>query len=504
MEERDYLYLKGTEELGDVIEILKDFQGDEIVLVVPVGTKALSHPVNIDLLKKEFFKKRHKIYFSTEDKKISDLLKVAGFNVFLEEYENSEELHRIVTDIIVPSKLKPKIRKPLKTAKAPKTNTKFKVRLSRWSIIAVVLILLAGAVAFGLDKFTSRATITITLKSESKDFKEMLEIKSQALNNDLQNQILKGEKIELVKTHTVIIPATGEGKGGNRAKGELTLSNSSSNQMTLIAGTRFKTSDERIFRATQRVSVPTKEDGGKVVFEVIADETGEKYNVSAKTEFTIPGLAGTHWEKEFTTIAENRISGGGSSGETKIVTNDDISGGIIKIEKEIKEIIVKELKIKYPDYIFPEDGGSVNISQPDISHKVGQATDRIVFSGKGDIKTIGVKKENLVNFIKDIIADKNLKEQSNVRIAGIDIESFRVMDIDPKSTFIKAQVSGKVTIKGNIDSSAISKQLAGKSLENVKDMLKDNPAIENAEASIWPFWNNKLPTNSDKIDIRVK
>jgi hypothetical protein len=505
MEERDYLYLKGNEELGDIIEILREFKGDEIILVVPNQTKALLHPVNIDLLKKEFLKNKKKIYFSTEDKKIGDLLKAAGFNVFLEEYETPEELSKIVTDIIVPAKSKPKVKKLSAKSEFKEKSALVKPKsfLVKWLKLVLLLILIAVIIGFGLDKFTSKAVITITLKSESKDFQEVIELRPGIVSNDLSNQILAGEKIELAKTHTIIVSATGVGRGGNRAKGEITVRNSSEYATPLVQGTRFQSQDGKIYRSTKRIYIPSQSEGGTVKVEVVADEMGEKYNINPAAEFTIPGFKGTAWDTRLKTTAESGIFGGGNS-EIKIATIDDLTAGRVKFEKELKEIIFKEIGLKYKEYIFPEDGGSINIGLPDISHRVGQITDRIVFSGKGEFKIIGVKKDKLVNFVKDLIADKNLKEKVNVRIAELDIENFRIIDSDAKLSYARIQVAGKVKTKSDIDVKQVVEQLKGKRLEEIKDILKNNSAIGNAEGSIWPFWNNSLPLNSDKIEIKVR
>ncbi len=55
-EERDYIYLKGTEELGDVIDALRKINAPEIIIVIPRRTKCFLNYTNLDILKNEIKK----------------------------------------------------------------------------------------------------------------------------------------------------------------------------------------------------------------------------------------------------------------------------------------------------------------------------------------------------------------------------------------------------------------------------------------------------------------
>lgn len=505
MKERDYFYLKGTEELGELIEIIRDFQGQEIVLVVPVGAKALLHPVNVELLKKETDKIRKKILFNTEDAKLSELLRAAGFQVFLEEYDDAQTLQKVVTDIIVPARVKPKTQKSKATVEAFRTEGRKRIRLPflKYLIVGVGLTLLILAAVFGVAQFASKATVTIYLKAVKNDLNQIIELRSAVVADDVQKQILKGEKIDLTKTHTLTVPASGEGKGSGRAKGTITIYNSSNQSLSLVAGTRFQSPEGKIYRSTKRIYIPASSEERKVDFEVVAEEGGEKYNVSAKAEFKIPGLVATVWTDRLRAVAEDGISGG-SSGDIKVVSLDDLVQGRTALEKEIEAILTNELKLRYPKYLFPEELGVLNIKLADISHKVGQPADRISFSGVGELKTIGVEKDRLINFLKDLAAKDSLKQQNNIRITDLNITGFKIIDLDPKLQYLRAEVSGTVGMKGDIDLRSVTNQLAGKTLKDVKKILAQNSSIENAEASIWPFWSETLPTDPDQIEVKVK
>ena len=517
MEERDYLYLKGTEELGEIIDILRNFEGKDIILVVPEGTRALAHPVNIEILKKELGNTRKKIYFNTEDTGISSLLKAAGFNVFLEEYE-PEALQKMVTDIIVPSKKKAKTAPRVVSKKRgsededesedeqelrprpfkPKRQKKFSAKSFLYVIGGIAVI--TGGVVMILNAFGSKATLTVFPKQEIKQFDEIIELRPDLITADPENQLMQGTKVAVTKTHTTSISATGEGRGGARAKGDIEISNSSGKSLSLVQGTRFQSSDAKIFRSTERVYVPAN---GSETVSVVADESGGQYNKEIGAVFSIPGLSGTSWEKDLIAKAASAISGGAQSG-TKVVTLDDLANGKTQTEKELRGILMKELALKYPEFVFPEEIGVITIGKIDASHKVGQQTDKVSFSATGDVQTIAPKKEPLVEFLKDLVAKKNLQQQQYVEIAQIDIEQVRIMDLDPKLKFIRIQVQGKVRLKGTVNTVDLAKSLIGKRLEEIKNILDQTPGVENAEASLWPFWRKTFPTDPSEIEIIIE
>ena len=78
------------------------------------------------------------------------------------------------------------------------------------------------------------------------------------------------------------------------------------------------------------------------------------------------------------------------------------------------------------------------------------------------------------------------------------------MDLDPKLKFIRIQVQGKVRLKGTVNTADLAKSLIGKRLEEIKNILDQTPGVENAEASLWPFWRKTFPTDPSEIEIIIE
>jgi hypothetical protein len=496
MTEKDYLYLKGTEELGDIIDAIKEYDGKEIILVIPRGTKCLLHPTNLEILKEEVDKLKKKIYFSSLDDRILSLGKQAGFDIFLEEYEREEAL-KIVTDIIPPKKvLKPKA---IKRERVEKPKAKG-VNVSKIFLYLLTIAIIGFGILISLNKFANSAVLEISLKSQNIDFNESLTLDPNAVSNDVNSRILKAEYIEITKNHSIRQPTTGTKTGRAYASGKVIFKNlDPENSLSIIQGTRIKSPEGYIYRTTKRIYLePNKE----AEVDVIADSPGEKYNIEKdNTEFTVPGLSGTRWEDKIKVRLSSPIVV--TEGQ-KVVTLDDINEGKIKLEDEIKKVIQEDLKLKYKDYIFPENAGVLDVKVSDVSNSVGQPASEIIITGTGVLKTVGVRQQFLVDFIKDLVSKENLENKQNIRIVNINIESIKMTNFDLKTKKMDVTVTGKVEIQGGVDVKKLISELKGQNISNAKEILNKYEEIEKAELFVYPFWSNSLPDDENKITIKIK
>lgn len=526
--EKDYFYLKGTEELGDIIDLVRNVKAKELILVVPPKTKALTHPVNLELFKREIDRCKKKVYLSSEDEELTRLAKAAGFDLFLGEYEASIKGAQIVTDIRPPARakdeveVKEQLEEPLasiKTSPTPSsvlatssvrrptnvsidkvTSRPRRFNFKKILIIFVSVLVIFWVISFAVGSFGGSAKVKLTIKKQAQTFDEVIIVDKNAQTENVETQTVPGTFIEVNKTHTVFQETSGSAVGSERPKGTLILENSSDQGLSLVAGTRFKSPNGKIYRSLNRSYVPSKGEGGEVRLQVVADGFGEDYAVEAQTVFTIPGLVGTRWEKVIIAKAESAISGGGAAG-IKTVTVDDINNGKVKLETELRNLLIKELAFQYSGYLFPDEPGLIDIQVIDISHQVGQETDRVLVSGRGVLKTIGVKREILISMLKNIFIKKDLVGEKNIEITKLDLDSLKMKQFDPKFNTLGLEVSGKVTIKPLVNQKQLASTFVGKSLVDIREQLKTMNNIEKAEIEVWPFWKKSFPQDADRIEI---
>ncbi len=496
-EEREYLYLKGTEELGDIIDAIKGVESKEIILVVPRNTRCLLHPTNLEILKHEANKHRKKIYISTDDEKLISLAKSEGLEIFLEDF-TYEEATKIVTDILPPSKIKPKIK--IKEDIKPKATSRKKINYKKVVTLSLIIGFILFTVFLYTNNLTTSATIEISLKKQDLPFEEVVMLDPNVNNPDIDKAVLPAEFIEIVKNHTVKQQTSGLKTSKAKPTGKVMFVNEDrENSISIIQGTRIKSSKGYIYRTMERINL---EPGASKEVYVVADNTGSDYEIDDLNEkFEIPGLIGTRWEKLIKVkLVEPIVTGEGS----KIVTVDDINEGKIKLEKEIKEVILQELAIKYKDYIFPEGINLVEVKVTDISHSIGQVADEIILTGSGKVQVVGVKKDKLIEFVKDLISKNNLKENKENNVVELKIDKVKLLNMDIKSKTATVSISGQLTIQGSLNVKKLTQELAGKNLAEAQKIFNNYPVIEKAELIIKPFWANYLPLDISKINVKIK
>jgi len=55
----------------------------------------------------------------------------------------------------------------------------------------------------------------------------------------------------------------------------------------------------------------------------------------------------------------------------------------------------------------------------------------------------------------------------------------------------------------NVDTLTFKQSIAGKDIDTLKTEILKLQGIKEVNVSIWPFWLNNLPTNLDRINIKI-
>lgn len=485
--ERDYFYLTGNEQLGDIIDIIRKAKSKENVLVVPPDSAVLSHPVHIEVLAEEIKKSNKEIFISTDDLRIIDLSRHYGIPLFLEEYKHPQISENLVKDLQPSSKEKPK--KP----KKPKLKLSFNLLKP---VLGLLIIFLIGVIV--ITTFQTKVTIDIALAREKINFSEVVQTDDDALRVDIDKLLLPASVVEVKVAHTSSIETTGQKiLSDNRPMGLIEIQNYNQVSLPLVVGTRFIYAD-KVYRISEKITVPSKSgnEPGKAVVEVIGDRNYDEV-IEPGTSFLIPGLKGTLWEPLVKAVAKTQIKSTG--GKVKVVNPEDITNVRLSLEKEIKEILQSELATKYPDSFYSIDGGIFTLNLINVSHKVGAITDRISATGEAKLQTVAIKKEDLFSLIKGLVA-----KEADKKVEKIDISEIEVLDLNLAKNTSVLNVKANVTLVPVVNIESLKESVKGKKLQEVKEIFTNDDRIAKAEIEIFPNWRTSLPGDAARIQIRIK
>lgn len=482
--ERDYFYLKGNEQLGEIVELIRKAKGKEIVLVVPADSPVLSHPVHIEMLAEEIKKNQKEVFISTDDLRIIDLCRHYGIPLFLEEYKHPQISENLVKDL-----------EPLPKAKSPKQKLKLKFNFFK-PLLGLLIIFFIGVIA--VTTFQTKTTINITLAREKVNFSEVVQTDDDALRVDVDKLLLPASVVEIEVTHTASVETTGQKiSADTRPRGLVEIQNYHQVNLPLVAGTRLVYA-EKIFRITEKINIPAKsgDEPGRAVVEVVGDRNYEDI-INQGTTFLIPGLQGTLWEPLVKAVAKTQIKSSG--GEVKVVNPEDITNVRLSLEKEIKEKLKNEINAKYPDSFYSIEGGILTLDLINVSHKVGEITDRISATGKAKLATVVVKKEDLLSLIKGLV----LKE-ADKKVEKIDFQGMEILDLNLAKNTSVLNVKAEVTLVPVVNLETLKESIRGKELKEVKEIFANDNRITKAEIEIFPNWRSSLPKDPTRIQIQIK
>lgn len=294
-----------------------------------------------------------------------------------------------------------------------------------------------------------------------------------------------------------------------KAEGVIRIYNAySTSPQSLVVNTRFISTEGKLFRITSAVTVPgghyenQELIPGFVDAEVIADQSGEDFNIKAST-FSIPGFAGTPRYTYFYGKSFESMTGGFKDEVAQVVQEDlDDAENIMKQKIEAECLTDLKNKIASESNLIILDK-AIQTSVNDISFSVTAKEEADKFTANITAQSTALvfnsqdEKDFIVNFVSSEAPEGKELNQNSIKIE----RSVDSVDLD----------SGKIILSLNIDSdfysiidfSSLRQALSNKSLDEAKICLEGYDEIERSSVSLWPFWVKKVPENQDKINIEL-
>jgi hypothetical protein len=306
----------------------------------------------------------------------------------------------------------------------------------------------------------------------------------------------------LTKNFSFSFPATGNGSVQTKAIGKIIIYNDySSVQQTLIATTRFKTPDGKIFRLNERTVVPGKTGAapGKIEASVTADKAGESYNIGPVGRFTIPGFDGTDKANKFYAESIEPMKGG-FIGVKAYPTEADIKQAKEKSYSDLRDYVDSLLISQIPEG-FKIIEGARQFSM--IKEEAGQEVDEkgnFTFFAEGKSSIIGFKEKDALGLM-ELLAGKELGGDFRISSSSAEYGAGR-------ADFKAGTISFALDFKGIFERPVDFGDLRAKSLSlsegEIKNLILSFDNIEKATVLLSPFWVRTVPSNPEKVEITAQ
>jgi hypothetical protein len=494
-----YLYVNKDEELGEIIEKIKKLKEGEVILVIPEKTKSLSHQANLEIFKKEIQDLNKKVYLSTADEKIKTLARNLNLTLFLEETEEK------IFDIKPPKKKEEK--KPIISQPKPKLNFNFSKIFSYLFIL--IIIFLFTFILFQV--LQTKAEIIIETQKTTFDINEVIILKEEQVSPDYENKVLPGEyvKVEILGTETVT--TTGIVSEESPVL-KVIFYNYLERDIPLVMGTRLSYNDN-IFRTTEKIVIPSaqnNEPGKKRVTAILNSLKDENLKINQGSDLKIvaweENRAKTEDGRLFVDVVKAKVEEDYNYGSTvKIgsVSPQDITNVKLKLEDSLKKAVQGDLAFKNPQSFYIFEPALVKVEIQNISHKVGEKTDKISATGKAIYETMKTSKKEFDDFIKNLINKEILNENKNLTISQLNIEKIELFDFESRKKNMTFGVKGKAILVPDLNPETLKSLLKNKTIEEAKEAFK-LPGVEKVTIRLFPQWKEKLPEDLTKIKILIR
>lgn len=374
--------------------------------------------------------------------------------------------------------------------------------------LAVLLVLIGGYWLAGT--YFSRAEVKIHFNQIPWEFSGSIAASKNAAKIDLVSKTIPAEVFGDKRNLTQLFPASGKAVVQQKATGKIRIYNAySSERQTLVATTRFQTSDGKIFRLDSQVLVPGAQivngriTPSSVEAYITADKTGPEYNIGPIDKLVIPGFKSTPKFQGFYGSIEGTTSGG-YNGERAVPTDADISTAQARMTDILKSSLENNLVSgQAKDYKILGGASSVSVTHLTVKKETDDKGQFSVF-GEAQSQAVGFREEDLKSLLDNLASIDFAKNN----ISNTSFRSLSLQYDQPQVNYVQGQIRFNLAAKGtratDFSSDQLKKDLMGKIASVGQGVIMRLPGLAEANLYLYPRWfffHQQIPTNPARINI---
>lgn len=363
---------------------------------------------------------------------------------------------------------------------------------------------------FLYNLFLSNVTVKVT--ANEKILQKNLEIilDPQLTESDFTENLLKASLEEKQVKGEDSLSTTGISLVGDKAQGKVKLFNKTFTDKTFPENTVFEYEDI-VFVLDEEVTVPAaiaeeeaegqNIDYGSVEVALTAQDIGAEGNISKDSKLSVADFSEDTYSA---TVIEN--FSGGSSREIRVVSQEDLDNLLSQLRESLHEIAVNEFKEESKDGVNFVPTGKNRVVDFSYDHEEGD-----------EVETLSLSMTLAVEAVKYLSSDlKQLAEE----VLLLDLpENYEFVDEEPSllsdepeliddgsnRLVLDAELSAKA--KAVINQESLNDLVLGKSLQEAKNNLEEQAAIDRAEIILQPAFMGQilqqLPKDSTRFNFLI-
>ncbi len=377
-----------------------------------------------------------------------------------------------------------------------------------FSFLGIICVFSILAVATYL--FLPKVDIEVYPQTKIKeDDLEINGISDGSFGLDGQKLIVSSRVVEVNSSAVFSFDATGQKDvSDQKAHGTVVIYNEySAASQQLVATTRLLAEDGKLFRLVENVVVPGiseiegKIEPGKVEAEVVADQSGEEYNIE-KNKFSIIGFkGGPKYEKIYAHSTVKMVGGGGNGDKLKSVSEEDVRSAKQKTEESARGQLMEKIKGKLEEgEIILDASIKEDIVSSVASPGEGMVADSFNYQIDLKAKAVVVSQKK----IDELVAEYFLKKIDSEMIIAQNKIEYGNIDVDFEKNSLIARVHVKSLFQAKIDEEKLKMEILGKSTSHLKEIIDEDTKIKKIEMIFYPdFLRGRIPSQGKWVNLRI-
>ena len=316
---------------------------------------------------------------------------------------------------------------------------------------------------------------------------------------DLEQGKVPGRLVEVDIEQTGRMATSGSGRADvERAQGTVVFINQTNRTVRIPAGTVISTStgDRIDFRTRAEITLPGP-TGTQVLGEVQALEPGEQGNVRANTLTTVSGALRTQLR-----VTNPAPTAGGLSRLVRVVRQVDRDSLHARVYEDIRSQAEKVLlpKLRADEWLPPQSTQTLIMAQF-FDHFNDEPADELTLTLRVRVRGLVISQD--ANQAAVLAGLRKVVPAQGQLVA--DSIAFRTSNVVVNGRTVRYGISAQGQYVTPIDSRAVSRSVAGLSIEEAARQLEEEWLLaKNPTFYQDPAWFNTLPQLANRIQVRLE
>jgi len=415
-------------------------------------------------------------------------------------FQNPEQNDRTIA--------KQKISPPAQQPPSPVRREALATSKSRgWKWILVGILAL-GAILLG-GYFSLRPEAIVSIEPQQATQSVKLSIVG-AVDPASGSKTIPIRYIEEEKTVRLTREATGKDLGNAaKASGIIIITNTFSEaSQPLVATTRFETSDGKIYRLVESVTIPgARTEGGnrvpgKIEARVIADVIGAASNITTAT-FTIPGFKGGPKYAAITAETKGTFVGGGEGSDAVLsVSASDLELARESAVDEARQAVITGLSsgLKPGEAALEQSFQTVLIGVPNAPTPGSTTPNSFEYEARFQVRGFVIFESAL----REVIAQETIESDGIILRPHTYEIGYGTVLANFETRRVDFTVESRVLFRSMFDEPALKEELLGLGEEGIRIFLGNHPEIKRLQVEFKPkIFIATIPEDASRVTLKL-